>query len=741
MFLVYGFFACVVYFYASPANALEIIVDDNDVNTSFTGDWGEVRGAKKKEMSWNNSSLRNLTSGRFRWHPHIAEAGDYTVYAWWTSGSIRSDKVLYKVLSNVGINKIRVDQRNSSNGGRWNELGTFSFSAGNSQYIQVSSGHNVKGAMSADAIRLVKVGPSSTTLPFDHISESDWDATAVRKVLNVFTYGGQSTDTQIIAWADMPPTQAITEMLTFDPHNDKLSPPEDATRSTDGTLAGVQAFWSSDDPSNPVRPDRRDEFAVLHDRANGPIVISDSQFQRVWIQAAATRGLNPFRQKTGFFLTNYLMAISLDNLHAILMRSFYDDAMNALAQGADFSSVLAQGAISAAVALNYDHNTNQYKYYNDGTEEFRGNDDFAREFHQLFFRINGTTEDVDYHENTTIEHTAWMLTGMAVDRKPFAHGSQATNEWWLPGIVFTDHVDQANLTILNFTKHFTGCLEALRTEICGGTADEKIQTLASIAIQHQESLDNLPLYIVGFFADDNMTDFKAGKIRQAWAQNPENLLDFLRGYAISAVFHRSDTIKFRTTFDRNLMLDNLNVLSNEEKFAVGSSTRSQLSLEGGTAFVPAHAVFGGQTGLEASTNSEVFRLAYRRNVTNSSRLGVSKDINYTGPDGSPQTWKKDWASVIPDNGSGVYNVADVGQWLWERYIGDGGKNYDDLARLHVEALLATGLDLNHPFAPPHGEPLGLDSNDPDLREEANRRIGLAINFITMTPYMFAQEGK
>ena len=262
--LIYSVLAGVLCFCCSPVSALEIIVDDDDANTSSVGEWVKVKGPKNIESSWEESSVRNELTGRFRWHPDIPVAGEYTVYAWWTSGRKRSDYALFMVSSDEGITKIRVDQNNYSSGGKWNKLGIFTFSAGSSQYIQVR-GQSTPGKVSADAVRLVKVGsPPSTLNGFDHISENDWDETAVRKVLHVFAYGGQSTDAQITARAGMAPVQAITEILTFGAHNDKLSPPEDATRNTNGTLEDLQTFWSSDDPANPVRPDRNAYEVFFH---------------------------------------------------------------------------------------------------------------------------------------------------------------------------------------------------------------------------------------------------------------------------------------------------------------------------------------------------------------------------------------------------------------------------------------------------------------------------------------------
>jgi hypothetical protein len=88
---------------------------------------------------------------------------------------------------------------------------------------------------------------------------------------------------------------------------------------------------------------------------------------------------------------------------------------------------------------------------------------------------------------------------------------------------------------------------------------------------------------------------------------------------------------------------------------------------------------------------------------------------------------------------------------------------DDIARAQIRAMLATGYDFGYLVDPENLERtyssddianiyfelnknnayqlMDLDSVEPDLREAANERIGLAVNFITATPFVFAQEGK
>lgn len=585
-----------------------------------------------------------------------------------------------------------------------------------------------------------------------------WTETAVRKVLHVFAYGGQASDAQISTWAEMAPRDAIQQMLTFDEVNPLLSPTVDATAAKGGTLTDLQGFWSSADPLNPTREDIRLRYPTLGTTSQ---TVSPTNLQYTWVASINKRGLNPFRQKVGLFLTNYHMAVSTHKVIAPLIRRLYDDAMNDLAAGQPFQNVLARGATSAAVAIQYGHYNNTY---NNTSSTFRGNDDFAREYHQLFFRILGEDFTQDYHENTTIEHTAWALTGMNVDRDSAAWGgSMNTNDYWLDTIDFTDHVDAENRPLFNIDNHHAANLTVLGSTISGITAQEKMQALSQIAINERESLDKMPEFIVRFFADDNLTSQKLATIRALWRSiDPKNLLTFLQEYAISPSFHSADTYKFRTAFSRNLALHNLNTVDNEEAHLKSTTPLWVIYQQGALPFAPAHDVFGGQTSINAANNPDIFKTAYNLAVKNFWYVAQFYE-DYTDSGGA-QRWYKDWARAIPTNVAGEYQVNEIGEWLWQRMVADGLKNYGPLERAYVNAFLATGNDLGLALEP--GSPdinftaaqlnvdpyrsallaneaftMNLNSADRNLRNYANLKVGLAVDFISMTPFMFAIEAK
>ena len=177
-------------------------------------------------------------------------------------------------------------------------------------------------------------------------------------------------------------------------------------------------------------------------------------------------------------------------------------------------------------------------------------------------------------------------------------------------------------------------------------------------------------------------------------------------------------------------------------------------------------MFGGQTGLQAANSRYLFRDAIWANIDNPTFFDDFNDEYTLEPSTDTYTapvyeWRKDWASVIPVNTSLEHRVDEVTTWLWNRFIGDGGKNLDDIARAQIHSMLATGHDLGYK----------MDSNNPgtaytsrDLTHKKgvareldelhaafvmndlsdynfNKRIGMAINFISILPYAFAMEGQ
>jgi hypothetical protein len=601
--------------------------------------------------------------------------------------------------------------------------------------------------------------PGDSSPGLKPVPSSEWSELHVRRVLQAFANGGQPDVSQIRRWAAQAPERAIAEMLTFDPVNLALSPQgiDYVPAQFCDSLEATMAFLSSDDPANPMRAENRPWYATLD--PDDPIA-NPLHLYVAWTRIMHTPGCNAFLHKTALYLTNYHAAISVDNSGPTLMRSYYDDTVAALADGADFVELMTQAAAHAALARAYGHMDNQF----DRDGEFRGNDDFAREYFQLLFGIQGTTEDPIYHETVTIENNAWLLSGMALDAEPDAWGSEFVLDWLVAPIDFSDHFDAAGRPRPNTQRHFRSdlgadsCLEILRESICGANALEKLVDLGPVAANHPESLASTPLKFIRYFGDDRIDPGEAADLQAAWLEMDLDLLSFLRAYAVSTRFHATGTVKLRNAFDRNLLIHNANQLTTEqldaELFFEGPIVR--MFNQGALVFVPVRDVFGGQTGNDVANDRFVFKRAWDANVDDPGFLGRPSAYYQPAPEAEYRLWRRDWGGAIPANRRGEHRVSEVAHWLWNHFIGDGGARFDAAARAQVHAMLATGYDFGVLMErhDPGRAWTAADLQRSDLAmasarlgdftldlasEEGNERVGLVVNFITALPWTYALE--
>lgn len=526
-------------------------------------------------------------------------------------------------------------------------------------------------------LRLYGIGLESSNpvhLGLPRTTRGTWNERAVRKVLKIFAFGGHATDGQIQDWADMDALKAIRQMLTFDEHNLKLSPltegePYADSASIDGTLWKWAEFLSDASTNHPTPERLRPRFAV-----NG-FSVSDT-FSRL----ATVRGFNPFRQRIAYWETNYHMAVNR-NAGVLYPQVIYhyDKIMKAHEDRLPYHEVMGVAAKSAAIAMQYGHERNLW-VFDRNLDEYvlRGNDDFGREIHQLFYGIFGV--DDPNHENGTIRATSKMLTDM--QRKPDPDA---------------DH-DYKVLVNFGTSRHHTDPLQILGRAITGANASEKIDNLMPISIAHPESLKNLPIMIIEGLAADNLNEGQKQLLRASWASmavGQKDFLAFIHAYAISDLLHNNQHVKYLTSLERALYLANKNNIDNIEAYAAGENyggfragrtVRSITQDENaGLVFHPLHNVFGAQTAQEAADSSLVFKNNFEKQTkdeANYARNLVNCADCYEG-----MGWEKSWPSVLPDR-NGKYYVKDIAPWLWNHAVGSMDY-YTELERAHLYALLGT----------------------------------------------------
>jgi len=401
----------------------------------------------------------------------------------------------------------------------------------------------------------------------------------------------------------------------------------------------------------------------------------DEGFQRMVV----TRGLNPFRQKIGFWETNYHLAVNLDaGVEGDQLVVYYDMIMEAHEQGLPYREVIGAAAKSAAIATQYNH---RFNIWLEGPQECACNDDFAREIHQLFYGIFG--EDDPNHENGTIRETAKMLTDM---RLPYGTTGGLAN-----------NVD------FQTEFHHRGDLTILGRTISGANAAAKIDNLMPISMQHPESLKNLPIMIIEVLADDNLSEANKQLLRNAWAALgvDRTLLDFIHSYATSKIFHGPEQLKYASSFERafytanKFNIDNTEaLLSNDNFLGTGGAGKDidEILINDASSdiFRPLHNVFGGQTSIQASDSALAFEGNFNTSVP-AADYRVARNFPAACEEcENGAAWRKDWTKLIPSE-NGRYTAEQVARWLWMHVIGSMN-NYGSLERAHLVSILGANND-------------------------------------------------
>lgn len=142
------------------------IVVDN-VEADFTGTWTETTGSTDRFGTSYSYHAAGSGSDTATWYASIPAAGYYNVYAWWTQHSNRATDAPYTINYDGGSQTVDVNQE--VNGGRWNLLGTYSFSGGSYSVVLSDDANEY---VIADAIKWVPLDgdPNEGSQICNHIS-------------------------------------------------------------------------------------------------------------------------------------------------------------------------------------------------------------------------------------------------------------------------------------------------------------------------------------------------------------------------------------------------------------------------------------------------------------------------------------------------------------------------------------------------------------------------------------------
>ena len=143
----------------------EVIIDNGDPETSFTGSWNVSGGADPWDHLSDPSatSLYSRNGDTYTWTFTPAISGNYEFSMWWTQFSSRSPNIPVSIEYSGGTGVIITDTvpiNQQENGGDWYPINTYPFEAGVSYDITITAvpGGTQNYSTCADAVRFVYTG-------------------------------------------------------------------------------------------------------------------------------------------------------------------------------------------------------------------------------------------------------------------------------------------------------------------------------------------------------------------------------------------------------------------------------------------------------------------------------------------------------------------------------------------------------------------------------------------------------
>ncbi len=215
---LYTFLAlvAVVFSYASVLCAQEIIIDNRDAGTMQTGVWASS-GAT--DFYGTDSVWARATDGAdtFTWSFTAPQTSTYEVWEWHSSWSSRTTRAPYQITYDGGSTIVYVNQQ--VNGGTWNSLGVYPFTAGNTYSIRLSSVAD-SSSTCADAVKINLLSSEPTvsiTFPQSYHLQPSPNLTVRASTLNLnpgegirFVIDESTSSEQILVDVEAPYEQTFT---------------------------------------------------------------------------------------------------------------------------------------------------------------------------------------------------------------------------------------------------------------------------------------------------------------------------------------------------------------------------------------------------------------------------------------------------------------------------------------------------------------------------------------------------
>ncbi len=134
----------------------EGFIDTGDEGVTSSGDWF----ATANEGYWESPSMLHALGTHDQYYEFpldLPGAGEYEIYAWWTSHANRAADTPFHITHADGVDHVAVDQ--SISGSMWNLIGTYYFNADGEENVRITAAATTNQYVVADAIRVVSYDP------------------------------------------------------------------------------------------------------------------------------------------------------------------------------------------------------------------------------------------------------------------------------------------------------------------------------------------------------------------------------------------------------------------------------------------------------------------------------------------------------------------------------------------------------------------------------------------------------
>ncbi|HNT36674.1 MAG TPA: hypothetical protein PKH07_16930, partial [bacterium] len=189
----------------------DVVVDNSDGGFSIlSGSWSLGTSSTDKYGVDYRYNTCGTGADVVQWSAPLV-TGTYSVYAWWPQGTNRAADAPYTIYYAGGSQTIDVNQQ--VNGGNWNLLGTYSFTAGDWNVRLSDDGIDTAKVVMADAIKWVRQSDPVTNTPTNTPSNTPTNTPTVL------------TNTPTDTPTDSGPTDTPTDILTNTPTNTPTDTP------------------------------------------------------------------------------------------------------------------------------------------------------------------------------------------------------------------------------------------------------------------------------------------------------------------------------------------------------------------------------------------------------------------------------------------------------------------------------------------------------------------------------------